>query len=84
MKNPKLEEKIRRLEYRLDRAVRGIPHKELPQEKELVDYMKNMLKEKKAIWLKDKGKWIFIKCEAPEGKTTWEWIDDEFGTNASK
>lgn len=82
-----MSKEIEELEKRLRNNPQGIPHSKLPKEPHLIEYMKQLRDEKKAIWLRKEGEWYYIrlthryteaeepfdKYPAPLGIVKWIW-----------
>ena len=83
--NSKTQRAIENLEFKLGNNPRGIKAKDLPKEPELIEYMKKLLKNKKAVWLKElDGTILFIKMDAPNGITHWHWLPPELPKRIKK
>ena len=74
-KDTKVQKAIKNFEFKLGNSPRGIRTTDLPTEPELVEYMKELLKNKKAVWLKElDGKIYFIKMDAPNNIKFFHWL----------
>ena len=54
-----IQEQIQDLEHRLRNNPHGIPNSKLPKKQQVIDHMKKMLTDEKAMWCKH-DEWYFI------------------------
>ena len=69
--------KRKTLEHNLRNNPHGIHAVDLPDDPELIEWMKSLLDNKKAVWLQKGDDYYFIMIrepyKAPMGKRKWVW-----------